>query len=150
MTIPERLKQLRTERKISMRVCAEGAGIPYNTYQKYEYGEREISIIAVKKLANFYNVSTDFLLGSETNSTAPDPITQLSEAETEEEFLKKYFMLEPKLRASVREKMQEALKAQEDGENSTNFIIRQTTIGAELDRMEAEQENAKAENNAAG
>ena len=126
-----------------MKFCAESSGIPYNTYQKYEYGEREISITAIQKLANFYGVSTDYLLGRETGSPKPDPIAQLSEAETEEDFLKKYLMLEPELRAKAREKMQEALKEQEKVEDDDKYITYTTTLGAEMDRREAEQEARK-------
>lgn len=154
MTIPEKIRQLRMERKLSMRACAESAGIPYNTYQKYEYGEREISITAIKKLAKLYDVSTDYLLDGETESPIQDLIEQLSKAESEDEFLKKYFMLEPGLRAKARKIMQQALKAQEDAEENDEYIIQTTTVGAELDRREAEKErmlsDAKAENAAAG
>ncbi len=139
MTIPERLRKMRVERKISMKFCAESSGIPYNTYQKYEYGEREISITAIQKLANFYGVSTDYLLGREADSLKPDPIAQLSKAETEEDFLKKYFMLDPELRAKVREKMQEALKQQQETKDDNEYITYTTTIGAEMDRRKAIQ-----------
>ena len=34
-----------------------------NVYRRYELGQREIPVWAVIKLAKFYRVSTDYLLG---------------------------------------------------------------------------------------
>lgn len=34
-----------------------------NVYRRYELGQREIPVWAVIKLAKFYQVSTDYLLG---------------------------------------------------------------------------------------
>ena len=138
MTIPEKIRKLRIENGLTMKSCAESAGIPYYTYQKYEYGEREISVSAIRKLATLYKVSTDYLLDGEIETPSQDLIEQLSDAQSEDEFLKKYFMLEPELRDKARKQMQKALKAQQE---SDDFIVQTTTIGAELDRREAEQAN---------
>jgi len=62
----EQLKNIRKERKLTIRAVSDGAGIPIRTYQNYEYGEREISAEALYKLANFYGVTTDYLLGRGT------------------------------------------------------------------------------------
>ena len=142
MTISEKIRKLRTEHGLTMKACAEKADIPYYTYQKYEYGEREISVSAIRKLATLYKVSTDYLLDGEIETPTQDLIEQLSDAQSEEEFLKKYFMLEPELRAKARKQMQKALKAQQE---SDDYIVQTTTIGAELDRRESEQAHALSE-----
>ncbi|MBR0484805.1 MAG: helix-turn-helix transcriptional regulator [Oscillospiraceae bacterium] len=142
MTIPEKIRKLRIEHGLTMKSCAESADIPYYTYQKYEYGEREISVSAIRKLATLYKVSTDYLLDGEIETPTQDLIEQLSDAQSEEEFLKKYFMLEPELRAKARKQMQKALKAQQE---SDDYIVQTTTIGAELDRRESEQAHALSE-----
>ena len=46
------------------------------TYQKYEYMEREIGAGALQKLADFYGVTTDYLLGREPELN--DPIKDMS------------------------------------------------------------------------
>lgn len=142
MTIPEKIRKLRIENGLTMKSCAENAGIPYYTYQKYEYGEREISVSAVRKLATLYKVSADYLLDGEIETPSQDLIEQLSDAQSEDEFLKKYFMLEPELRDKARKQMQKALKAQQE---SDDYIVQTTTIGAELDRRESEQAHALSE-----
>lgn len=42
-----------------------------NVYWRYEKGIREIPTWAVIKLADFYNVSTDYLLGRTDDPTPP-------------------------------------------------------------------------------
>lgn len=57
------LEKLRTQRKLTKRDVCNGTGIPYTTYTKYEYGERELGLGSLQKLADFYVVTTDYLLG---------------------------------------------------------------------------------------
>lgn len=63
--ISEKLKEIRKERNFTIQAVTEGAGLALRTYQNYEYGKREISTEALIKLADFYGVSTDYLLGRE-------------------------------------------------------------------------------------
>lgn len=64
LTIPERLKDLRVvERKLSLQELADATGIPSSTLGNYEKDENlDISLSNLLTLANFYNVSTDYLL----------------------------------------------------------------------------------------
>lgn len=63
----EQLKKIRKEKKLTIQAVSDGAGIAPRTYQNYEYGKREISAEALYKLADFYGVTTDYLLGRETD-----------------------------------------------------------------------------------
>lgn len=63
MEMKKRLEYFREKNGYNKKEVAEGAGIPYTTYIKYEYGEREIGVAALQKLADFYGVTTDYLLG---------------------------------------------------------------------------------------
>ena len=56
------LKILREERGLSMRGMEIKTGIKYNTYSRYESGERDLNTYVIKKLAAFFEVSTDYLL----------------------------------------------------------------------------------------
>ena len=58
-----RLKELREDLDIPQRVIAEHLHIKQNTYSQYENGQRQLPIDVLIKLAEFYNVSTDYLLG---------------------------------------------------------------------------------------
>lgn len=64
-----RLDELKASRKLMQKQVAEGSGIPLRTYQRYENGEREPSASTLVALADFFNVSTDYLLGRTNNPT---------------------------------------------------------------------------------
>ena len=63
----KRLKQIREENNLTQKQVAEGSGIPLRTYQRYENGEREPSISTLIALADYFKVSTDYLLGRTDN-----------------------------------------------------------------------------------
>ena len=63
----ERLDALKTSRNLLQKQIAEGSGIPIRTYRRYENGEREPSASTLVALANFFKVSTDYLLGLSDN-----------------------------------------------------------------------------------
>lgn len=63
MIISKRLKWLRSVNRYTQKEIAVEIGLTLNGYQKIEYGEREPKIEGLIGLANFYNVSTDFLIG---------------------------------------------------------------------------------------
>lgn len=62
-----RLNELKSTNNFLQKQVAEGIGVPLRTYQRYEYGEREPSASIIVALANFFNVSTDYLLGRTDN-----------------------------------------------------------------------------------
>ena len=63
MKFNERLRQLRSEAGYTLKVAAEGVGIPLSTYSNYEQGIREPSLDMINRICNFYGVTADFLLG---------------------------------------------------------------------------------------
>ena len=64
LTIPERLKDLRvSEKRMSLQELSDATGIPSSTLGNYEKDENiDMSLGNLITLANFYNVSTDYLL----------------------------------------------------------------------------------------
>lgn len=64
LTIPERLKDLRvSEKRMSLQELSDATGIPSSTLGNYEKDENiDMSLSNLIMLANFYNVSTDYLL----------------------------------------------------------------------------------------
>ena len=61
--LTERLKQLRNERRFYQRELAEYLGVSVRTNQFYESGHNEPNIKSLIALADFYNVTIDYLVG---------------------------------------------------------------------------------------
>lgn len=57
------ISNLREESKLKMKDVADGIGMNPTTYRKYENGDLEPSFTTLSKLADFYGVTTDYLLG---------------------------------------------------------------------------------------
>ncbi|HIR39105.1 MAG TPA: helix-turn-helix transcriptional regulator [Candidatus Coproplasma stercoripullorum] len=57
-----RLRELREERKVTQLQIAEALHIKQNTYSQYETGQRQIPIELLIAVADFYNVSVDYVL----------------------------------------------------------------------------------------
>ena len=99
------LKQIRKERGLTVKEVVDGTGIPMRTYQNYEYMEREIGAGALQKLADFYNVTTDYLLGRPEAKQPEDALERIfsekSFAEIEEELLCSYLQLPHDARMAV-------------------------------------------------
>ena len=67
MEIAERLVELRKSRNLTQRQVYVGVDMSPLGYQRYEYGERKPSYEQLLKLADFYNVSLDYLVGRSDN-----------------------------------------------------------------------------------
>lgn len=59
----KRLKELRMAKGLSQKEVAEYLGISNAAYSLYERGDREPNISTLKKIANYYGVTVDELLG---------------------------------------------------------------------------------------
>lgn len=58
----KRLKELRLNKKISQKDIAEYLGITVAAYSLYERGKREPNLDMLKKIAEYFNVSIDYLM----------------------------------------------------------------------------------------
>ena len=58
-----RLKELRKRKKISQLKLAIDLNTNQNTISRYETGEREPSISDLIKIADYFNVTLDYLVG---------------------------------------------------------------------------------------
>jgi transcriptional regulator with XRE-family HTH domain len=61
------IKQLRKERDITQADLAKAVGVTTSSIGMYETGVRNPSYDVIVKLAKYFNVSTDFLLGNTVN-----------------------------------------------------------------------------------
>ena len=62
-----RLKELRKKKGISQLRLATDLNTTQNTISRYETGEREPGIDELIKIADYFNVSVDYLIGRTEN-----------------------------------------------------------------------------------
>lgn len=62
-TFSERLTQLIQDRHVQKKDLAESLGITYRQLRRYETGEYNPDFDGLIKLADFFNVSLDYLVG---------------------------------------------------------------------------------------
>ncbi len=58
-----RIRDLRTDRGFTQRQIAEFLNVKQNTYSQYEVGVLNYPLDVVVRLAQFYDVSVDYLVG---------------------------------------------------------------------------------------
>ncbi len=73
----ERLKQLRLDRSLYQKDIAAYLGVDRTTYVKYENGSSEPSNEILSKIADYFDVTVDYLLGREEIKKAADNIDSL-------------------------------------------------------------------------
>ena len=61
--LSRRLRDLREDRDLRQEDVAAALDIPTRTYGNYEMGVRNVPFDILVKLARFYDVSADYLLG---------------------------------------------------------------------------------------
>ena len=73
LTIGERLKDLRVERKLTLEQLADEVGISKSALGKYESDNgKDISPYSISLLADYYGVSTDYLMGRTETKNHPN------------------------------------------------------------------------------
>lgn len=68
----DRIRELREDAGISQRVIAEYLNVHQTTYSSYELGDISIPVRAVVKLADFYGVRVEYIVGLTSERIIPD------------------------------------------------------------------------------
>ncbi len=107
MAIGNVIYELRKERNISQQKLADAMGISQATIAKIEVNRNEATAATIRKLATFFDVSADYLLGLEDDfgaRTAPAPAV-MGETNTaqERELLELFRTLSPYLQGLTME-----------------------------------------------
>lgn len=97
-----RIRDLREDRDLKQKQVADYLLCDQSLYSKYERGERPLPLDYADKLADFYGVSVDYLLGR-TNVEKPYPKKQENPLLTEgiSLFLGKVYMTQGKMSAKI-------------------------------------------------
>ncbi len=103
MSIGNVILDLRSERGISQKVLAEAIGVGQSTIAQIELNRNEATAATIRKIANFFGVSADYLLGLENDYGAKiaTPMgNAMGESLTTEErdLIAKYRSLSPDLK----------------------------------------------------
>ena len=67
----QRLLELRNKNQLSQSAVSKAVGITTRTYQRYESGEREATVTTLVRMADFYGITLDDLVGREPPSGGP-------------------------------------------------------------------------------
>ena len=59
----QRMKELRRERQLKQQQMADQFSVKLRTYQGYEYGESYPEVAKLIAIADFFDVSLDYLVG---------------------------------------------------------------------------------------
>lgn len=91
MNINSKLKQLRKQKGISQEETAQSLGVSLSSYQKYEREKSSVtpSLDVILRIADFYGVSTDYLLGRSPLEALELDISPVDDSE----FLRQYMEL---------------------------------------------------------
>ena len=67
----KRVYDLREDHDLTQKTVAAYLEIQPNVYRRYEKGVRDFPVWAIVKLADYYQVSTDYLLGRTDDPAMP-------------------------------------------------------------------------------
>ena len=68
-SFPDKLKQLRSQKKVKQSDVSALLSISTRNYQRYEYGLNEPNIDGLILLADYFDVSLDYLVGRSDDPT---------------------------------------------------------------------------------
>ena len=68
-----RLRDLREDRDLKQDTIAQHLNCSQTAYSRYELGKRDIPTEVLKKLADYYNTSIDYILCRTNNPAPPAP-----------------------------------------------------------------------------
>lgn len=114
MGINDRLKQLRTNKGLNQSEMADKLGVSLSSYQKYERDKGSVtpSLDVLTRIADFYSVSVDYLLGRESKEqTALDELAgQFNMSLLEKKIVENYFELPEKMRGDLMAFLERSVK----------------------------------------
>lgn len=141
------LKDLRKnykDAKLNQADVANIIGVSVQAYQKYEYGTAEPTFDAISKLADFYNVSVDYLLGRETNKQI-DYIQQLADEKgldsSQRGILAAFCYMDDAGREKLLDSIEKIHNYKKSSREQEQTAKQSTTLGTLEDQMEEAAES---------
>lgn len=129
--LKDNLKLLREKKNFTKKQVADAIGVTERAYITYEYGQRDVSTETLQRLADFYGVSTDYILGRPGAAPPVDALAQLSKDKAmsalEEELLRKYMELPHEARRAVVQFINDATitaRQRQAGVHGNTYVLR--------------------------
>ena len=97
----ERLKLLREEKQISQQKLAEHIGTNQQNIHRYEHGYYEPDIGTLKRMAAFFNISVDYLIGNADLRHKIESLEKFDLNEREADLIERYRNLSVKMQDGV-------------------------------------------------
>lgn len=121
------LKKLRTEKDLTSDELCKKIGIKGGSYRNYERNDRKPDYDTLCKLADFYGVTTDYLLGRPGAKPPESPIDEFARAERLKELekiiIKEYLTLDDSEREAVLDFIRNCIKKEEERKNAQRTYI---------------------------
>lgn len=137
------LLSLRKSKGYSQADVAEYLGITTAAYQNYEAGRREANYNNIIKLAEYYNVTTDYLLGRQNSNPPSDPIEEFADKKSlkdlEEILIREYLELSDKQRDAVLNFMRKCI-AEEEARKQAKISMSVPKQSKEPEKVEEKKE----------
>ena len=150
--LKDTMKALRESRKLTKKQVADAICVTERAYITYEYGQRDVSTDTLQKLADFYGVTTDYLLGRPEAKPPEDPLQVLVQQKNldalEQVLFERYMQLPENARKEFVKFMQQVSEdaakrnAAKDQKEDSGYITVSKTLGELEDRMK-EDANSK-------
>lgn len=121
-----RFKEIREQSGLTQKECADNFDVTLRAWQSYEQGISEPKYDLLCKIADYFNVTTDYLLGRE----APPPVTleklladKKDMTELEKRFILVYIRLDKKHRDAFVRALEDAAHEGDEDEQETEPIV---------------------------
>lgn len=106
-----RLAELRKQNKLSVEEMAELIKLSKHAYRSYEFGEREPKLHSIIKLADYFGVSTDYIVNHTDYKYSVKPkdieIINMNLTDDEIELIKNYRLLKPEIKQFIADSIKQ-------------------------------------------
>lgn len=100
--LAQKLQTLRKQKGVSQSEIANYIGLTVGAYQNYENGRREANYETLTKFADYFNVSTDYLLGRDTTQPVED-VSKMSDNELDKKLMQFFMDLPENSKQGIRD-----------------------------------------------
>ena len=138
------IKSVREQKNMTQKECADVFGVTLRAWQTYEQGVSEPKYEMLCRIADFYGVTTDYLLGREPLANPLQGLNIGVEAVDSEKFIEEYDKLPDIVKQVFIDTMLKLSQAATDKENAGSIDQTAEEPHAELDRQLRADEQATA------